>query len=281
VFVIGSKNVLISNTMADNMILDSPDELLRLTLSFLGVGHFAFVALVCSRFKIAHLANVGDEMITSGESVTSSILRAEKYFEDAGTDSEHLIFFWLNVTRYGRVDVMEWAHREGCSRVWNEGFRGRNVGDQLCRRAAEYGQLAGLQWLRQNGCSWSSGTSSAAAGGWSNGCEWDSSTCSVATEGGHLTVLQWARANECPWECDTYHAARRYGNPDLLTYIMGCHRKTLNETINIMKIKCMKFFIYYHLLRHLLYFPLLIKTGNPTIKEIATFLVLFKLSDKP
>ena len=164
-FVIGSKNVLISNTMADNTILDSPDELLRLTLSFLGVGHFAFVALVCSRFKIAHLANVGDEMITSGESVTSSILRAEKYFEDAGTDSEHLIFFWLNVTRYGRVDVMEWAHREGYSRVWNEGFRGRNVGDQLCRRAAEYGQLAGLQWLRQNGCSWSSGTSSAAAGG--------------------------------------------------------------------------------------------------------------------
>ena len=51
---------------------------------------------------------------------------------------------------------------------------------------------------------------------------------------------------------------------------MGCHRKTLNETINIMKIKCMKFFIYYHLLRHLLYFPLLIKTGNPTIKEIAS-----------
>ena len=109
--------------MTDNTILAPPDELLRLTLSFLGVGHFAFVALVCSRFKIAHLANVGDEMITSGESVTSSILRAEKYFEDAGTDSEQLEFFWYYVAGYGLVDVMAWAHRQGYSLGWNEGFR--------------------------------------------------------------------------------------------------------------------------------------------------------------
>ena len=95
--------------MADNTILAYPDELLRLSLSFLGVGHFAFIALVCSRFKIAYPTNASDETVTSGECVTSSISCAEKYFEDAGTDSEQLEFFWYNATRYGRLDVMEWA----------------------------------------------------------------------------------------------------------------------------------------------------------------------------
>jgi len=111
--------------MADNTALDYPDKLLRLSLSFLGVGHFLFIALVHSKFKSAYLANVSDQKITSGESVTSSILRAEKYFENAGTDTEQLRLFWLNVARYGRVDVMGWAHEQGYSRVWNQRFRGR------------------------------------------------------------------------------------------------------------------------------------------------------------
>ena len=207
--------------MIDNTILDYPDELLRLSLSFLGFGHFAFIAPVCSRFKTVYLANAsgnkkitsgesfslylanvsGNKKFTSGESVTSSISRSEKYFEDAGTDSEeqHILFWYSVSTRYGRVDVMEWAHTQGHSRVWNARFRGGNTGHQVCTRAAEYGQLAGLQWLRQNGCSWNSETSSGAAKGghlsvlqWvrENGCEWDRYTCSAAAGGGHLTVLQ-------------------------------------------------------------------------------------------
>jgi len=137
----------IRKTMAVNMILGYPDKLLRLSLSFLGIGHFTSIALVCSRFKIAYLANVSDEMITTGESVTSSILRAEKYFEDACT-SEQLRYFWCSVARYGRVDVIEWAHRQGYSRIWNERFfHWNNCECQVCMKAAGYGQLAALQWL--------------------------------------------------------------------------------------------------------------------------------------
>jgi len=219
--------------MADNMILDYPDELLRLSLSFLGVGHFAFIALVCSRFKIAYLANDSDEMITTAESVTSSISRAEKYFEDAGTDYEQLRFFWCNVARYGRVDVMEWAHQQGYSRVWSEQFHGRIVGYQVCMKAAECGQLATLQWLRQNGCSWDIETSSVAAKGghlsvlqWAraNGCEWDSQTCSSAALGGHLSVLQWVRENECPWNEMTCSNAAGGGHIPILQWARenGC-----------------------------------------------------------
>ena len=103
--------------MADGTILDHPDDLLRLSLFFLGIGHFAFIASVCSRFKTAYLANVSDDMCTSGESVTSSISRAEKYFEDAGTNVVQLEIFWYNVARYGCVDVMALAHHAGYSRV--------------------------------------------------------------------------------------------------------------------------------------------------------------------
>jgi len=131
--------------MADNIILEFPDELLRLPISFLGVGRFAYIFLVCSRFKIAYLANVSNEKLTTDESVTSSISCAEKYFEDAGTGSGHLIFCWYNLARYGRVDIMEWARRQGYARVRNEQLY---VSTEVSRRAAKYGQLAGLQWLQ-------------------------------------------------------------------------------------------------------------------------------------
>ncbi|KAG5188223.1 hypothetical protein JKP88DRAFT_132353, partial [Tribonema minus] len=49
----------------------------------------------------------------------------------------------------------------------------------VCRFAAEGGQLEGLQWLRRTGSTW------------------NSFTCSAAAEQGHLEVLQWARANGC------------------------------------------------------------------------------------
>ena len=104
-------------------ILHHPDEILGLALSFLGAGQFGFIAPVCSRFKYVYLTTVSDEKITNGECITSSISRAEKYFEDAGTNTKQLIFFWYNVsTRYGHVDVMEWAHTQGHSRVWNAQF---------------------------------------------------------------------------------------------------------------------------------------------------------------
>ena len=193
-----------------------------------------------SRFKVAYLANTSDEKVTTGESVTSSISRATKYFEDAGTGSEQLELFWYNGARYGRVDIMEWAHRQGYARVRNNAqfqWRWRDVGKQVCIRAAKYGQLASLQWLRQNNCCWDDDTAYAAAAGGhfpvlqlaiDNGCDcwdagdtcsaaaaggqlsilqwlieigypWDEGTCCSAAEGGHLSVLQWATENGCPW----------------------------------------------------------------------------------
>jgi len=127
--------------------------------------------------------------ITTGESVTSSVSCAMKYFQDKGTDIDQLVFFWYNAARYGRVDVMEWARNQGYSDVWtqdnDDDFRVSSIGSFTCAIAAKSGQLQALQWLKENGC------------------DWNHLTCAAAAQGGHLSCLQWARENGCDWDKET------------------------------------------------------------------------------
>ena len=48
--------------------------------------------------------------------------------------------------------------------------------------AAEGGNLAMLQWLKNEGC------------------PWDNRTCAYAAKNGHMDVLKWARGENCPWD---------------------------------------------------------------------------------
>ena len=119
--------------------------------------------------------------------------------------------------RSGHLEVLQWAHENGCTQNAN-----------TCWRAAEGGHLEVLQWLRANGCPWDEDTcSSAAEGGqleilqWAhaNGCLWDEKTCTVAAERGHLDVLQWVRANGCPWDEDTCAHAVEGGDLEVLQWL--------------------------------------------------------------
>jgi len=118
-------------------------------------------------------------------------------------------------------EVMEWAHQQGYSVVWNDWNQERDpwssIGSRTCEKAAKYGQLYVLQWLRENDCAWNFDTCSAAAliGHFSilqwlreNGCcDCNEMTCCNARYG-HLTCLQWARENGCDWDTETcYNAA--------------------------------------------------------------------------
>jgi len=76
---------------------------------------------------------------------SSSVSCAKKYFQDEGTGIEQLVFFWESAAKYGCVDVMEWAHRQGYSAAWEQE-------NDACGEAAWFGQLQALQWLRENGC---------------------------------------------------------------------------------------------------------------------------------
>ena len=135
--------------MADHVTTDYY-TILHLPNEILGISsHFRFTALVCNRFKTVYLNNVSDEKITSAETYISSIQCAEKYLRGAGSNTQKIAIFWYNVTRYGRLEVMEWAHQRGHTRIWGERMPGDiTYGADICRRAARYGQLDALQTLR-------------------------------------------------------------------------------------------------------------------------------------
>ena len=92
-----------------------PSEVLNISLSLLGGGHFRYTALACKiqMFLKAYQHIVSDKKITTGESATSSTSRAKKDFEDKGG----FRFFWCIAAKYNRVVVMEWARQQGYTRI--------------------------------------------------------------------------------------------------------------------------------------------------------------------
>ena len=83
----------ISTTNATT-IYDLYNDLLRLSHSFLGVGHFRYAGIACKMFLKANLTMNGDEKITNMDIVTSSVSCDREYFDDEGTGTEQLPLFW-------------------------------------------------------------------------------------------------------------------------------------------------------------------------------------------
>jgi hypothetical protein len=158
-------------------LLDLPTELLVAIAAQLAEDDELAFALACHKLR---------------QAVASTKRRA------AGT--------WLSTrigSAFSSVEKLEWAV-VSCRLP---------LSGRLLLRAARYGQLEQLRWLRARGCAWElckgdgeDACSSAAAGGhlavlqWAraDGCPWDTYTCSEAAAKRHLHVLQWARANGYP-----------------------------------------------------------------------------------
>ena len=99
--------------------------------------------------------------------------------------------------------------------------------------AAKNGHLDVLKWARSEGCPWNSWTcTNAARNGYldilkwarANGCPWDAWTCAYAANDGHLDVLKWLRSADCPWDTKTYAFAAENGHLDILKWARenGC-----------------------------------------------------------
>jgi len=204
--------VLQNTTTMTTTIHQLAVEVIGISLGLLGGnGHYRYGPLACKMFLRASELSQHFKKITTGESVTSSVSCAKKFFSDKGTGKDQLEFIWLNAARYGRVDVMEWAHEQGYSAIKREEWQPwlgcwNPFGAHTCKKAAEYGKLQALQWLRENGCDWDAGTCAVAALNghlsilqWArdNGCEWNEKTCAAAACNGHLSILQWVRENGC------------------------------------------------------------------------------------
>ena len=114
------------------------DGVLGISLALLGGnGHFRYGPLACKMFLRASELNQHFTKITTGESVTSSISCAKRYFQDKGTGKAQFLFFWENAARYGRLDVMEWAHQQGYSAAWNlERYPFHSIGSIVCKKSS-------------------------------------------------------------------------------------------------------------------------------------------------
>ena len=80
-------------------IYDLNNDLLAISHSLLGIGHFRYADIACKLLLEASRA-ASDEKVTSMKSVTFSISCAEKYFADEGTGYEQLKIFWCSAARY-------------------------------------------------------------------------------------------------------------------------------------------------------------------------------------
>ncbi len=127
-----------------------------------------------------------------------------------------------NAAEKGNLSILKWARETGC--YWDE---------WTCTFAAKNGHIEVLQWARQHGCPWNEYTCSCAAGGghlsvlqWAreHGCPWNGLTCACAANSGHIEVLKWARKNGCPWDEKTCTWAARGGHMEVLQWARenGC-----------------------------------------------------------
>jgi len=141
--------------------------------------------------------------------------------------------FCINVTKYGHLEIIKWAHTIN-KKIWSH---------NITRIAARNGHLELLKWALENGCPWDKQMASqAAAGGqlkvliWARNhgyCPWSCDICHEAAIYGHLEVLKWAKSQNCPWDkakCSCY-VYRKYGmQSEIYQWIDNYHRQKIEKT---------------------------------------------------
>jgi hypothetical protein len=121
----------------------------------------------------------------------------------------------------GQLAALQHLRNEGCE--WD-------AEDIACRAAAS-GSIDTLEWLRQQqGVEIDSRVMTAAAGAGqtamceylhSIGCAWDTNACTEAADNGHLSTLRWLREAGCPWDVrQVCRCASYYGSTDILDYMI-------------------------------------------------------------
>jgi len=141
----------------------------------------------------------------------------------------------------GRLDMLQWLYREGCS-----------ITKSATVSAAVKGNLEILKWLRAQNVPWDKYTFEGAARSknlemlkWMHqkGCPWDKGTFHNAALIGDWNILKWLFEKKCPWGSDAYWGAAEVGHLDVIQWLwnngvpwnentstyaaMGGHRKIL------------------------------------------------------
>ena len=204
-------------------------DVLKNVLSFVGEGHYLYVALTSQHFKKTYLEMFQKDHSSHAYNYTYLIASTEEIATfcsndikiGTGNDSYERILF-SSAVAYGSLPALKYLRSVRCQ--WRIA---------TCTEAAKNGRLEILQWCRENDCPWNTWTCAAAAESghlillqWcrENGCPWDEWTCSFAAFNGHLNVLKWCRENGCPWDKYTCYYAAKYGHLNVLKWCRenGC-----------------------------------------------------------
>lgn len=172
-------------------ITDLPADLLKACLSFVGPGHYPFVALVCRQFQEGY-SNF--PKTTKLDSAASSASCAQHCLDDdklttSNTKEGVLKAITTKATSTADVKVLKWALDDHSHALDDQGFL----------LAGIYGHVKVLEWGEENGLDWfSPGLSMLAMMyGHVNLLDWIHQrrpigcTLMDAVKGGHVRVLDW------------------------------------------------------------------------------------------
>ena len=143
-------------------------EMLRYILSFLGNGHYRFVAVVNRQFHDAYRQLYSEDIKTYLS--VSSLKLAKICYEES---MEHRPVLCRHAARYGNLEVLQYLRSMGCT--WDS---------STCHNAAKYGHLHILIYAQKNDC------------------PWGKHTIYFAAVHGHIHILLWSQMNGFNWEDD-------------------------------------------------------------------------------
>jgi len=207
-----------------------PDEMLATCFSFLGGGHYRYIAGTCRRFRHVYEhcgERLGKQQTTYWENAAMTVACANKclddYQERGLTREEHKLLTNKIITTaavMGKVQVLEWARVRGGECEWH-----------TFRVAAARGYLEVLQWAQSHNLNW-----------FSPAISYDAAFCghtailelawrhdrrhfdggSFAARGGHLPVLKWMKERGLlhKYNWHVWYDAAHYGHVHVLEWLV-------------------------------------------------------------
>ena len=158
---------------AETLPLENLDTLQQI-LSFVGTGHYLFVAATNRKFHEVYSALFPGDQRTRLNASTEALARFcweeihHEIMSDADTSQKATTLIG-SAAIHGNLPGLQFLRSVGCP--WNK---------ETCACAAICGNLTVLQWCRENGCSW------------------DERTFRNASRNGHDHIVEYCRENGCP-----------------------------------------------------------------------------------
>ena len=150
------------------------------------------------KLNILSVIKINNNSRTQRLSLQEGFVHVLKYYYIK--DDIHIYLSVDDAIDFGHVEIIDWLwpieKLVNRYKFENSTF---DLGSNYCKRAARYGYLEVLRWLRSRGFDWGD-------------------VCEEAAKHRHLDVIKWARENGCPWSKQMYAYALIGGNQEVINW---------------------------------------------------------------